>query len=127
MESSPSAASAPSHHLDDAAAAPSGAVVVHPEDARVVVTLTGDVDAALVDDLQQAAVDTSETGKPVVVDASGVDFIDSSGLKFLVRVATRSPEGTLTLAGPSPAFRFLLETAELTDVLRVVDEVPPAA
>jgi anti-sigma B factor antagonist len=55
-----------------------------PEGVRL--TITGDVDLAAIPALERAR-NTALDGQPgkLLVDLSGVDFVDSSGLKFLLQ------------------------------------------
>ena len=58
-------------------------------------------------------------GHRVVLDLSGVDFMDSSGLHVLVRLHRRVEEvgGELSVRDPSPQVRHLLELTGLLPLL----------
>jgi len=96
-----------------------GSVHVAATGSRVVITLAGEIDAALAGDLRGAAQDALATGLPIDVLASQATFIDSSGLRFLMRLATGSHH-RLRLVRPSPQARFIIE---LTDLGAMLDTV----
>ncbi len=64
----------------------------------------------------------------VVVDLKGTEFIDSSGLGALVsRIAvTRSNQGDVRLASPSPNIRKLLGITHLDKIFKCFDDVESA-
>lgn len=87
------------------------------------VVLTGEIDADLGPDLLEASADVEDGARPVEVDVQHVTFMDSTGVAFLARLASRSPE-TLVLIRPPALVRFLIEVTSIRQVLRVVDEDP---
>jgi len=87
------------------------------------VVLTGEIDAELGPDLLEASADAAEAGRPVEVDVQHVTFMDSTGVAFLARLASRSP-GKLVLIKPPDLVRFLTEVTSIKQVLRVVEEDP---
>ena len=87
------------------------------------VVLTGEIDADLGADLLEASADAEEAGRPVEVDVQQVTFMDSTGVAFLARLASRSPS-TLVLIRPPALVRFLIDVTSIRQVLRVVDEDP---
>lgn len=93
-------------------------VIVGATHTRVV--LSGEVDADLSSDLQQATDDVAQAGLPVEVDAHHVTFMDSTGVSFLARWAGCTP-GKLKLLRTPPTVRFLLEVTRISDVLEIVD------
>ncbi len=60
----------------------------------------------------------------VVLDVQRLDFCDSSGLAALVRLAQHLDRGTVTVAGPRPIVRRLLEVSGMIDVFVVTDGGP---
>ncbi|MFJ5074820.1 STAS domain-containing protein [Streptomyces sp. NPDC088553] len=64
----------------------------------------------------------------LVLDLSGLDFMDSSGLNVLIRSVHRAREagGDLYLAAPNPAVRRILEITGLTTTLPPHDRVAEA-
>lgn len=59
----------------------------------------------------------------VVLDMSGVEFMDSSALAALVTTLKRCLEagGSIALVAASPAVRLILELTRLDEVFRLVD------
>jgi anti-sigma B factor antagonist len=74
------------------------------------VVLTGEVDAELGQDLLE-------------VDVRNVTFMDSTGVAFLARLASRSP-AKLVLIRPPELVRFLIQVTSISQVLRVVEDDP---
>ena len=98
----------------------------HREDHIVVMTIEGEIDLSNCDDLERSirracASDEDE----LVLDLSGVSFIDSSGLRALYR---GSGNGTgVRLRNPPPLVRRLLEIAMPNSfVIDEVDDESPA-
>ena len=96
-------------------------VIVGSERTRIV--LTGDVDADLASDLQDATAEAENAGLPIDVDGQHVTFMDSSGVAFLARLSTRSPWRVRVIRMP-PTVRFLLEVTRIGQLLDIVDEDP---
>lgn len=80
--------------------------------ARVVLRIVGEVDLAVVPDLDRAVRDLQRTGcRHIVVDLRSVRFMDSAGLEWLLD-ATREAQRTgrvLSLVDGSPAVSRLLD------------------
>ncbi|TNM69125.1 STAS domain-containing protein [Streptomyces sp. NP160] len=87
------------------------------------VVLTGEVDAELGQDLLEASADAEASGLPVEVDVRNVTFMDSTGVAFLARLASRSP-AKLVLIRPPDLVRFLIQVTSISQVLRVVEDDP---
>ena len=94
-------------------------VIVLADRTRIVVS--GEIDADLAAELQEAAGDAEATGLPIEVDAQHVTFMDSSGIAFLARVAARSAERVRVLHAPD-TLRFLLEITRIGELLDLVDD-----
>jgi anti-sigma B factor antagonist len=70
--------------------------------------LEGEIDMASADQLRSVLME-HRTG-PLILDASNLTFMDSSGLKVLVEAAaSRNGSGSLVLRRPSSSVRRLLE------------------
>lgn len=90
------------------------------------IILAGEVDADLAGDLQDATTAVERSGLPVEVDTHHVTFMDSSGVAFLARLASRSAYRVRLLNVP-PTVQFLLEVTRIGELLDVVDhDVPPS-
>lgn len=94
-------------------------VIVHSD--HTLIMLAGEIDADLGADLQEATVDAEGTGLPIVVDAQHVTFMDSSGIAFLARIATRSSHPVRIRKAPETV-RFLLEVTRIGELLEVVED-----
>jgi anti-sigma B factor antagonist len=82
------------------------------------VTLTGEVDPHTAPQLEEALTGLIDGGASAVrIDASGLEFIDSSGLRVLVDAHRRlgAESSVLVLAEVSPTFRRLLEVTGLDE------------
>ncbi|MFD0887440.1 STAS domain-containing protein [Streptosporangium algeriense] len=62
----------------------------------------------------------------VVIDMSGVEFCDSTGMNVLLSALKRLRErgGTLELAAPRPAVRKILQVTGLDSVFTVYEAMP---
>lgn len=87
------------------------------------VVLTGEIDAELGPDLIEAAADAEDARRPAEVDAQHVTFMDSTGVAFLARLASRC-QGRLVLIKPPELVRFLIDVTSIRDVLDVVEDDP---
>ncbi|MDF2805772.1 MAG: hypothetical protein K0S43_718 [Cellulosimicrobium sp.] len=81
-----------------AATAATAAIIARTLPERVLIRMSGDIDAARLDEARGAlaAVEAAKPGLPVVLDAHRVTFMDSTGVAFVGAVrrtclATRAP------------------------------------
>lgn len=81
----------------------------------------GDIDAATSGALRQSLETAVETGRPLVlVDMSGVTFLDSAGLGVLVGVRRELPPGQrLALAAVPARMHRVLQVAALDSLMQV--------
>jgi anti-sigma B factor antagonist len=94
-----------------------------------VLKLTGEVDVHAARRLSEPLSSLLGSSAPaIIVDASGVTFMDSTGLGALMRVHERlDRQGrALILVCPPGPVRRLLELTGLMDALRVVPDEPSA-
>jgi len=89
--------------------------------SRTRIVISGEIDADLAPDLLEATTDAEVTGLPIDVDAQYVTFMDSSGIAFLARLASRSSERVRVLRAPETV-RFLLEVTRIGELLELVDD-----
>jgi anti-anti-sigma factor len=84
---------------------------------RLVVRVAGELDLGTSDRFTSTVCDMveSEPNTDVVIDMSGVTFLDSSGIKALlsVRRGVQSRSGALTITSPQPLVLRVLEVAGL--------------
>jgi anti-sigma B factor antagonist len=89
------------------------------EDGVVVLRLSGELDSDNADALYQALRDdTRNHPGPLVLDMSGVSFIDSTILSRLLQLRTESVDGgsSLLVRNPSPVVRRVFEITGLDEV-----------
>jgi anti-anti-sigma factor len=84
--------------------------------------LHGDLDLASAEVFEGRVRDLLEAGAMlVVIDVSGVNFVDSAGLRSLIKVdqLAASHDAVIKLEGLTPTLRRLLELTGLIDRLRI--------
>jgi anti-sigma B factor antagonist len=90
-----------------------------PQDGALVISLYGELDLASAPLLEQGLLDEEAAGAPrLVIDLSGLEFIDSTGLHVLIRAHERARETAqqlLLVRGPRAVQRLF----ELTGAARV--------
>lgn len=92
-------------------------ISMQPHGAWTVVRVQGDLDMATAPGLESTAAGLEG---PVALDVSRVAFIDSSGLRGLLRV--RDMHGSVVLIAPSAVVRRLLDLTSLSDAFEVVED-----
>lgn len=99
-------------------------VMFEPDATKVV--LTGEIDAELGPDLLEAADDALSRSRPIEVDSHLVTFMDSTGVAFLARLASRAT-ARVRLVDPPDLVGFLIETTRIASLLEVVRSGEPTA
>ena len=89
-------------------------VTTHPRDGNWCVDVRGEIDFATVGTLE-AELATLES-RPIILDLSGVSFIDSTGLTLLIRTA-----GRLTIGAVSATVDRLIQMCGLETELRFAE------
>ncbi|WP_245885767.1 STAS domain-containing protein [Xylanimonas oleitrophica] len=89
--------------------------------SRARLVLSGEIDADIGPELGEAMTEAEATGLPVEIDAHHITFMDSSGVAFLARLASRLPHKVRILRAP-PTVKFLLEVTRIGELLEIVDE-----
>ena len=91
----------------------------------VIIALAGEIDLYTAPRLQSelTAALSGQSPARIVVDMSGVDFCDSTGMNVLLAAHRLASErgGDLILAGPRPSVRKILEVTGLQSVFTVHD------
>jgi anti-sigma B factor antagonist len=87
----------------------------------VTLTVTGEIDLGNAESLYKALTDALAPGAPVIVDLTGVEFIDSRGLAALIRAhhEAGSIAGAPILVVPSDVVSRVFELAGAEAVLPV--------
>lgn len=100
---------------------------IEPEGPRGrVLKISGELDVATAPDLQSALEGLTGTPGDIRLDVSGLEFMDSSGLKVLVFAARSLGErGRLVLVHPSPPVARVLELSGLATAPNI--EVEPVS
>ena len=105
----------------------------HDMPGGVVLVVRGDVDLAASDRLWKDIASRLVPPAEVVVDCSGITFMDSMGLRSLIRAAQAAAEQEgvrFALAAPSAPVLRVLDLSGTADVFVILDAVPgtgPAA
>jgi anti-sigma B factor antagonist len=92
---------------------------------RSTVVFAGELDLAGVERARQALEHAEEGPGMVVLDLSGLTFIDSTGLEVVLRAARRAQDTgrRLVVARPSPYVKRLFELTAIDQSLDIVDGV----
>jgi anti-anti-sigma factor len=87
-------------------------------DGIAVVAVEGEIDAATTLALQASLYELS-LERRIIIDMSGVRFMDSTGLSVILaqRIRMTERDGSIHIRNPSPAVQRLLEVSGLTEVL----------
>lgn len=99
-------------------------VDVRHEDGAVVIRLSGDLDLAGVKQVRPA-IDAALSSHPgrVILDASALEYVDSSGIALMVLVTRMAQE--VQVRHPAPVVRQLIELTGLSEILQITDESQP--
>ena len=98
-------------------------------DGWSVVAVTGELELATAPRLRQQVVGLIGSGRSnVVIDLTGVDFIDSVGLGVIVGALKRARThgGDLVVAGAVPRVRSLFEITRLDEIIGLYPDVSAA-
>jgi anti-sigma B factor antagonist len=102
----------------------------HQVDDLAVVTVGGEVDLDTASQLGDVALDAvRDTSPHVVLDLTGVTFMDSTGLKVLLAIQRRADlaGGSFGVAGPSRSVRKILALTGLDQTFAIYDTVDEAS
>jgi anti-sigma B factor antagonist len=94
---------------------------------HAILSVVGEIDLYTAPRLQAEFTRLLETGpERVVIDMSGVEFCDSTGMNVLLSALKRMRErgGVLEVASPRPAVRKILQVTGLDSVFTVHDTIP---
>jgi anti-sigma B factor antagonist len=99
------------------------------DDDIVCVVLAGSLDVATAPQVRDLLIRLIDEGRyRLVLEMSGVDFVDSIGLGVFVGVVhrLRPHDGSLAVAAPSPQTRKVFEITQLVRVLPLFDSLDSA-
>ena len=94
-----------------------------------VVAVTGELELATAPRLRQQVVSLIGAGRShLLIDLSGVDFVDSVGLGVIVGALKRcrTHEGDLMVSGAVPRVRLLFEITRLDEIIELHPDVATA-
>ena len=99
-----------------------GTIRVDAQETKTVISLVGEIDAALRDEAGACMGVALVSGLPVVVDSTLATFIDSSGIAFVLQLhlAASAERIPVTLLDPHRVLRDVL------DMVGLSGELPPA-
>src|ERR1700723_76059 len=96
------------------------------QDDHTIVTIRGEIDLYTAPRLHSELVGLLAEGMPVrvIIDMSGVEFCDSTGMNVLLSCLRRARErgGELEIAAPKPAVRKILQVTGLDSVFTLVED-----
>lgn len=86
-----------------------------------VAAVAGEIDLATVEQVERALAPPAAAGQRVIVDLTGCDFIDSSGLRALVSARSTAAEagGRIVLVIDDAGLLRVLEVAALDQVFEI--------
>jgi anti-sigma B factor antagonist len=98
-------------------------------DDHTIVTICGEIDLYTAPRLHSELAGLLAEGMParVIIDMSGVEFCDSTGMNVLLSCLRRARErgGELEIAAPRPAVRKILQVTGLDSVFTLVEDTDP--
>lgn len=100
-----------------------GTVTVRATGAKAQLVLTGEIDVSLNTELYDAVAELEALGRPIEVHTRDVTYVDSSLMALLANIAHRC-DHPISLVDPPPLVRYLLQVAELDDVVEIVKRRP---
>ncbi|QQK08906.1 STAS domain-containing protein [Miniphocaeibacter halophilus] len=90
---------------------------------NLVIDLNGDLDAYTSDDLKTEVIKSLDTPKDIIFDATGLDFIDSTGLGSLISIYNKikEEEKNITIKNIKSNVKKIFEITELDKVFNIVE------
>jgi stage II sporulation protein AA (anti-sigma F factor antagonist) len=85
-------------------------------DGEGVVSLVGEFDMAEADAFSEWVDANVDGQREVVLDCSALTFLDSSGIRAIVTLASQTP-GSVIIRRPSPTVRTVLEIAGVDEAI----------
>jgi anti-anti-sigma factor len=87
--------------------------------------VSGEIDLASADDFLDAAVSMADPNGEVVLDVSGLAFIDSVGLRAILTLALEACPNGVVIQSPGDSLLRLIGMAELERYVGIRVEHPP--
>jgi len=103
-------------------------VQIKKADAPAIVAVTGELDLLTAPQLKQVLGQVIDSAKTVILDLSGVTYMDSTGLGALIGGLKRARElgGDLKLAGLVPRVRKVFSITKIENVFEIYASVEQA-
>jgi anti-anti-sigma factor len=94
-------------------------------DNRALAYLHGELDACSVSCLRARLIPVAMTGRDIVIDVAGLDFVDTAGVVALIDLQREALKagGSLRLTKLPRLLRRLLQIAGMKDKFTIVDQV----
>jgi anti-anti-sigma factor len=103
-------------------------VTVADRDGRAIVFVHGEIDMSSGRLFQNALSAAQQRSPEVVVDVSGVTFMDSTGINALIRAYGRKPaSGSLGVVGAKPAVQKVFDITGVSGLLTLEPETAEVA
>jgi anti-anti-sigma factor len=100
---------------------------VEPTDTPGELRLIGELDISGAESLSEAIANVDDGRTELTLDLSRLEFLDSSGLRELLRAARERPERRIRLVSPSRNVYRVLEIAGVLEAFDVVGAPPDTA
>lgn len=100
------------------------AATTQPQDGRVILHLSGDIDRSAQDKLDEAWQEAAAAPGFVVIDFSNVEYINSTGIAIIVGLLSRARAAgrDVRAYGLSPHYREIFEITRLADFMHIYDK-----
>ncbi|NQU57234.1 MAG: STAS domain-containing protein [Rhodospirillales bacterium] len=98
------------------------------EKDSVIISFSGDIDLEFSGDVRTILMESAPKGRSIIVDLSGVDVIDSSGIASLLEAFQNAHKKgkVFTIAAAQPSVMRVFKLARLETVFSIVDSVDEA-
>lgn len=98
-------------------------VEVSDDKGRTVIVLRGEIDMMSVETIRDAIEPHLGPRQAIVIDLSGVEFVDSSLMKVLAHARTRvTAEGNVIIRNPSRVARRVLTLLEVESIVDAIED-----
>jgi anti-anti-sigma factor len=99
------------------------AIEVSDDKGRTVIVLRGEIDMVSVETIRDAIEPHLGPQQAIIIDLSGVEFVDSSLVKVLAHARTKvTAAGNLMVRNPSPAARRILTLLEVESIVDAIED-----
>lgn len=102
------------------------ATVLEEKGGKAILHVFGDVDLACADEFEDAMQEAAAGGATLIVDLQGCQYMDSTGLRSLVRAVKRHGDRVHAIVTEGSIVARILQLTAFHDVLRIayVERVP---